>query len=381
MVLCCVRNCVMNHNLNEHPKHTEKNKEKNKEKNITNKNVSITFKKIDVRRKVKKSLLSIVVPVFNESEVISLCDKRLNAVSDILSVDVEIIYVNDGSTDNTLQLLKSYRQDNKRISIVDLSRNFGKEIAMTAGLDHAEGDAVIVIDADLQDPPELIPKMISEWQQGYDVVYMKRDNRRGETLMKKITASGFYFIINKMSNVEIPRDVGDYRLLSRRAVDSLNGLRESNRFMKGLFSWLGYKQKEILYHRDERMKGVSKWNYSALFNLAIEGITSFSVAPLKLASVLGVLSLFLVSAFSAWVGVDFFVSDIEPSSMTLLSMGLVFFAGLQMLLLGILGEYVGRMFMETKNRPLYLVNEFQKSEMSVGDKLQNNASFYQQYLS
>ncbi len=312
-------------------------------------------------KNTRRPMLSIVVPVYNEEEIIESCNTRLNSVADTLALNTEIIYVNDGSSDSTLSLITKMREVNKRISILDLSRNFGKEIAMTAGLDHAQGDAVIVIDADLQDPPELIPQMIAQWQQGYDVVYMKRANRYNESLMKKITAYGFYRIINSMSHIDIPQDVGDFRLLSRRAADSLCQLRESNRFMKGMFAWLGFKQKEIIYDREEREKGKSKWSYGALFNLAIEGITSFSTAPLRLASVIGVICLSAFFILFMWQGVEFFVFQQIPSSITWLSLGFLLFCGLQMSMLGIIGEYLGRMYMETKKRPLYLINEWQQS--------------------
>jgi polyisoprenyl-phosphate glycosyltransferase len=317
--------------------------------------------------KKNRPLLSIIVPVYNESEVIERCHNRLDNVAQTLPLNVEIIYVNDGSTDDTLTLLHALSYYNNRISIIDLSRNFGKEIAMTAGLDHARGDAVILIDADLQDPPELIPEMVAEWQRGYDVVYMKRASRRGESWLKKITAYGFYRIINRISHIEIPQGVGDFRLLSRRAVDSVCQLRESNRFMKGLFAWLGYKQKELLYNRDERAEGKSKWSYPALWNLAIEGITSFSIAPLKLASYLGLLCLTAFVLLGMWLGAEFIVYQQAPTSMSLLSTGLLLFAGVQMMLLGVIGEYLGRMYMETKKRPLYLVNDWQKADIDAQD--------------
>jgi len=308
-----------------------------------------------------RPLLSIIVPVYNEQAVIEYCHQRLDEVADSLPLDVEIIYVNDGSSDNSLQLLHKLRLKSKRISIIDLSRNFGKEIAMTAGLDHAQGDAVVIIDADLQDPPELIPQMITEWQRGYDIVYMKRGSRRGETWLKKVTAHGFYRLISRISLIDIPQGVGDFRLLSRRAVDSLCKLRESNRFMKGLFAWLGFKQKEIIYHRDERAQGDSKWSYRALWGLAMEGITSFSVAPLKLASYIGVSCIAASLLYGLWLASHFFIWHQTPPAMSILATALLFFGGLQMIILGIMGEYIGRMYMETKNRPLYLVNDWQQS--------------------
>jgi len=311
-----------------------------------------------IGRKKQRPLLSIIVPVYNEQEVIENCHQRIEAVADSLPLNTEIIYINDGSNDESLQLLHAMRKKHKRMAIIDLSRNFGKEVAMTAGLDHAKGDAVIILDADLQDPPELIPQMITEWQRGYDIVYMKRTSRQGETWLKQATAHTFYRLIARISHIDIPQGVGDFRLLSRRAVDSLCQLRESNRFMKGLFAWLGFKQKEILYDRDERISGNSKWNYRALWNLALEGITSFSTAPLKLASYIGLFSLLAALLASLWVGIKFLSFNEPVSATVLLSIGLIFFAGLQMIILGIMGEYLGRIYMESKKRPLYLVNHW-----------------------
>lgn len=311
-----------------------------------------------------RALLTIIVPVYNEQDGLENCYKRINAVADTLTINTEIMFINDGSSDTTLELIYNWQKSNKRISVIDLSRNFGKEIAMTAGLDYARGDAVIIIDADLQDPPELIPQMVSEWQHGYDIVYMKRESRQGETWMKKITAHGFYYIINRISQVEMPQGVGDFRLLNRRAVDSICQLRESGRFMKGLFAWLGFKQKEILYHRDERASGNSKWSYLALWNLAIDGITSFSTAPLKLASYVGIFSI-LISVFCFfWLATEFVVDHQPPSSLSLIATGFLFFGGLQMIFMGIMGEYLGRLYLESKKRPLYLINAEHPSEIS-----------------
>jgi len=312
--------------------------------------------KQSTNKKTHRPLLSIIVPVYNETEVLEYCHQRLSVVADMLPVNTEIIYINDGSSDESLALLYHLKQQDARIAVIDLSRNFGKEIAMTAGLDHSQGDAVIVIDADLQDPPELIPKMIAQWQCGYDIVYMKRASRKGESWFKKFSANVFYRLINRISKVDIPEGVGDFRLLSRRAVDSLCQFRESNRYMKGLFAWLGYKQKAIIYDRDERASGSSKWKYLALFDLAVDGITAFSTAPLKLASYIGIMCVSLSMLASIWLVVDSFIFNASISSMKLLVTGLFFFGGMQMIMLGILGEYLGRMYMETKNRPLYLIN-------------------------
>jgi glycosyltransferase involved in cell wall biosynthesis len=270
----------------------------------------------------------------------------------------EVIYVNDGSSDNSLNLLHGLKQKHSNISILDLSRNFGKEIAMAAGFDHANSDAVVIIDADLQDPPEVIPRLIEVWRTGFDVVCAKRNIRHGETLFKKASAKLFYRIVNKLSKVKLPTDVGDFRLLSLRAVDSLKLLREQNRYSKGLYVWIGYAQTTIIYDRDPRFAGKSKWNYIRLCELAIEGITSFSTIPLKVASLFGVCSAFASLLFMLYIFFEtlFFHNPIKgyPSLMVVV----LFLGGVQLICLGILGEYIGRIFLETKARPLYLLNSY-----------------------
>lgn len=304
------------------------------------------------------SLISIVVPAYNEQEVLTDFHLRLSAVLDTLPIACEIIYVNDGSQDNTLTIIDSLYQEDNRVALVDMSRNFGKEIALTAGLHKAQGDAVVVIDADLQDPPELIPELIREWQNGYDVVYAKRSRREGESFIKKATAHGFYRIMQRMGHVKLPEDTGDFRLLSRRAVDALNTLTEHHRFMKGLFTWIGYKQKAVLYERDPRHAGQTKWNYWRLWNFAIEGITSFTIAPLKFASYSG-----LVIALGAMAyGIYFLIRTLlygnpVPGYPSLIVI-ILFLGGVQLMFIGILGEYIGRIFTETKRRPLYFLNQY-----------------------
>lgn len=305
--------------------------------------------------------LSVVVPVFNEEEVLPEFHRRLASVLDKLSAQSEIIYVNDGSIDGSLHEIRRLKTEDARIAIVDLSRNFGKEIAMTAGFDHAHGDAVVVIDADLQDPPELIPEMIKHWQGGYDVVYAQRTSRAGESAFKKTTAHLFYRLMQKLSRVDIPRDAGDFRLLSRRAVDALAGLREQHRFMKGLFAWIGYPQKAIPYQRDSRHDGKTKWSYIGLWNFAIEGITSFSTVPLKAATYLGVLTAFGAFLFGMFIVLQtLFYGNPVPGYPSLLVV-VLFLGGIQLMALGVIGEYLGRMFDETKGRPLYLINGYEEA--------------------
>src|SRR5271165_1393207 len=231
--------------------------------------------------------LSVVVPCFNEAEGIREFHRRLSAVMDKLLAPWEVVYVNDGSRDTTLHRLEQLQRDDGRVALVNLSRNFGKEIALTAGLDHATGEAVIIIDADLQDPPEVIPELVAAWRRGFDMVYAQRRTRVGETWLKRTTADAFYRVMQHIGGVALPRDTGDFRLMSRRATDALLQLREQHRFMKGLFAWIGFPSQAVQYDRAPRHAGASSWNYWKLWNLAVEGITGFTVAPLKVATYLG----------------------------------------------------------------------------------------------
>ena len=235
-------------------------------------------------------LLSVIVPVFNESAVLADFHRQMSAVMLETGSDYELIYIDDGSSDNTVDRIAEIRKTDTHVALIELSRNFGKEIALSAGLDHARGDAVIIIDADLQDPPGLVHTFLEEWRNGYDVVYGRRTDRRGDSRAKILTAKWFYRTLNYLSDVEIPGDVGDFRLLSRRAVDALTSLPERHRYMKGLYAWIGYPQKSIPYVREPREAGDSKWSYWRLWNFALEGITSFSDVPLKVATYVGVLT-------------------------------------------------------------------------------------------
>ena len=305
--------------------------------------------------------LSIVVPAYNEQEVLPEFHRRLCGVLGGIEDSSEIIYVNDGSHDNTLAVLQELRRNDPRVSIVDLSRNFGKEIALTAGLDHARGLATVVIDADLQDPPELIPELVKQWSAGYDVVYAKRTERSGETWVKKLTAKLFYRLIKRVGEVAIPEDSGDFRLLSRRALDALKQLREQHRFMKGLFAWIGYPQQAVLYRRDARFAGITKWNYWKLWTLALEGITSFTTAPLKIATYVGVLAALLAFVFALFIVYKTLVYGDPVRGYPSLTVIVLFLGGIQLVALGVIGEYLGRMFTETKHRPLYLVKDLYSS--------------------
>lgn len=306
--------------------------------------------------------ISVVVPVFNEEEVLAEFHRRLTGVMTALGEAWEVIYVNDGSTDASASWLEQLARAESHVVFIDLSRNFGKEIAMTAGLDHAEGDAVVVIDADLQDPPELISEFVREWRvSGADVVYGKRRSRGGESVLKKLTARVFYRVIQRFSRVRIPEDTGDYRLMSRRAVQALAGLREQHRFMKGLFAWIGFVQKPVLYDRDPRFAGQSKFNYWKLWNFALEGITSFTTAPLRLATYLGLVVAGFAFLFGAWIIYQTIAHGNPVAGYPSLIVVVLFLGGVQLAFIGILGEYVGRMFDESKGRPLYVVR--QRSEI------------------
>ena len=307
--------------------------------------------------------LTVIVPVFNEEAVLPEFHRRLAVVMDGLAMQGEIIYVNDGSIDGSLNKIHRLMAEDTRVAIVDLSRNFGKEIAMTAGLDHAHGDAVVVIDADLQDPPELIPEMIEQWQSGYDVVYAQRTSRAGESAFKKSTAHVFYRLIQKLSRVQIPHDAGDFRLLSRRAVEALSGLREQHRFMKGLFAWIGYPQKAIQYERDARYGGETKWNYIGLWNFAIEGITSFSTIPLKVATYVGMLTALGAFLYGMFIVLETILYGNPVAGYPSLLVVVLFLGGIQLMALGVIGEYLGRMFDETKGRPLYLIKDYKSPNM------------------
>ncbi len=303
--------------------------------------------------------LTVVVPVFNEADSVAALFERLRAVLEALPLSWCVLFVDDGSSDDTQSVLAGLHDQDGRAGWLRLSRNFGKEIAMTAGLDRAEGDAVIIIDADLQDPPELIPELIERWRQGFDVVYAQRTARTGETWLKRATAAVFYRLINRVSRIPIPSNTGDYRLLSRRAVDALGRVRERHRFMKGLFAWVGFRQVAVPYRRQPRYAGKSKFGYWRLWNFAVDGITSFTSAPLKFATYLGLLA--AISALSYGVVVVaktlLFGDPVRgyPSMMAVI----LFLGGIQLMALGIIGEYLGRLFDESKRRPLYLVDDFE----------------------
>ncbi len=303
--------------------------------------------------------ISILVPAYNEQEVLEPLYHRLGTLAnDNKSYEFEFLFVNDGSRDKTLEIIKDFAEQDTRVSYVDLSRNFGKEIAMIAGLDHVTGDATVIIDADLQDPPELIPRMIKYWEDGFEDVYAKRNSRLGESWLKRATSKLYYRLLQKATHIPIQQDTGDFRLLDRVCVDALKQIRESQRYTKGMFSWIGYKKKEITYNRDPRAAGETGWSYPKLINFAIDGLTSFTIAPLRISSFMGILVSLVAFIYIVYLvfRTIFFGTDLAgyPSMMAVI----LFLGGVQLLSLGVIGEYIGRIFNETKQRPLYFVQEY-----------------------
>lgn len=309
--------------------------------------------------------ISILIPAYNEQEVLQMLYERLHKLAgDTPGYQFEFMFVNDGSRDKTLEMLKKLATRDPRVAYVNLSRNYGKETAMLAGFDHVTGDAMVIIDADLQDPPELIPQMLGYWKQGYDDVYAKRRSRAGESWFKKKTSVWYYKLLQSTTRIPIQVDTGDFRLLDRRCIDALREFRESERYTKGMFSWIGFNKKEILYDRDPRAAGETKWNYMKLFNLAVDGFTSFTTAPLRLASVMG----FIVSA-AAFVYIVYLL--VRPlfgvstgGGYSSIMAVVLFLGGVQLISLGIIGEYIARIFNETKHRPLYFVEEYHAAHMA-----------------
>ncbi len=313
--------------------------------------------------------ITILIPCYNEEKSLDILYERLKKLIDDMSAyQFKVLLVNDGSVDHTLDIMRELHAKDSVVSYLSLSRNFGKEIAMLAGLDYAEGDAVIIMDADLQDPPELIPQMIREWENGYDDVYARRRSRAGETWFKKATAHWYYRILQKFADIDIPADVGDFRLLDRQAVDALCSLRERQRYTKGLFSWIGYNKKELLFDRDPRAAGNSKMKFFKLLGLAVDGITSFSVAPLRLASILGLIISTIAFAYLVFVIVKTILFGDPVAGYPSMISIILFMGGIQLIVLGIIGEYVGRIFYEAKGRPDYLAGEYNGMKVLCKEK-------------
>jgi dolichol-phosphate mannosyltransferase len=302
-------------------------------------------------------LLSVVVPVYNEELVIAEFVARAQTVLKNLGCSYELIFVNDGSKDKTLDILKTEKNKHANIRIISLSRNFGHQAALTAGTDHAKGDAVVIIDSDLQDPPELIPELVKKWQEGFDIVDARRKRRMGETIFKTWTAKVFYRLLQKLSNVEIPVDVGDYRLLSRRALEALVKLRESHRYVRGLVAWLGFPRTSVEYVRDKRFAGETKYPLIKMLRFSLDGITSFSILPLRMASYLGFTIALLSLLYVPYAIYVKYISKTAVLGWTTVIIAIFFLGGIQLFCIGILGEYIGIIHEESKKRPLYLIKE------------------------
>ncbi|MEW5249519.1 glycosyltransferase family 2 protein [Microbulbifer sp. 2201CG32-9] len=302
-------------------------------------------------------LLSIVVPVFNESAMLPVFFQQVLPIVKALPLRTELIFIDDGSEDDSAEYLKRALHKHSEQKLIKLSRNFGKEAAVTAGLEHTRGDAVVIMDADLQDPPEYIPVMVDTWLSGTDVVLMQRRSRVGETLLKRLSAHLFYRLLNRTSRTEIPVDTGDFRLMSRRSVNALLSLKERNRYMKGLFAWVGMPTKVIHYDRASRAAGTTKWSFWGLLGLALEGLTSFSISPLRWAAGVGLLASAAGALFGIWiVAKTLFIGDVAAGYPSLLAI-VTFLGGVQLFSIGLVGEYVGKTYMETKQRPVYLAEE------------------------
>jgi polyisoprenyl-phosphate glycosyltransferase len=302
---------------------------------------------------------SLVLPIYNEEETIPELVRRLRDLMEQFDGEVEVILVDDGSRDSSYELMVAAREMDPRFKLLRLSRNFGHQVAVTAGLDVASGDAVIVMDSDLQDPPEVALELAARWRDGYEVVYAVREERQGESRFKRATAAGFYRLFKRMSDVDVPLDVGDFRLVDRRALDAFRSMRESNRYVRGMFSWIGFRQVGVPFKRDERFAGETKYPLPKMIKFATDGIVSFSAYPLRLALKVG----FVVSAFSFVLGIVFLVSRIaglySVPGLASIAVFVAFLGGIQLLLLGIVGEYIARIHDEVKGRPLYLVSDAQ----------------------
>lgn len=308
-------------------------------------------------------LITILIPCYNEEAVLEQFYQRTVSVlnnDDLRENNFTLLFVNDGSTDNTFDIIEKLHEKDSRVSCVNLSRNFGKEIAMLAGIDFLKSDAVIIMDADLQDPPELIPKMIYWWRKGYEDVCLKRRTREGETFFKKLTSHVYYRLLQHLTDVYIQPDVGDFRLLDKKCIDALKCIRETQRYTKGLFSWIGFKKKEILFDRKPRAAGKTKWNYWKLTNLAIQGITSFSITPLRIASGIGATLSLIAIIYMLYIFISTLLYHNPVAGYPSLICVILFIGGIQLFVLGIIGEYLGRIFIESKNRPPYFVESYIK---------------------
>lgn len=308
-----------------------------------------------------KKLVSILVPCYNEEASLPKLYEEVSKLMDAENnYDWELFFINDGSRDRTIDIIKALYEKDHRISYVDLARNFGKENAMLAGFDYVKGDCMVIMDADLQDPPSLIPDMLKYWEEGYDDVYAKRSSRGKESWLRRRLSMLFYSILDHSTRYEVLRNVGDFRLLDRKCIEALKQLRENERYTKGLFCWIGYKKKEIMFDRGDRVAGQSNWGYHALFNLAIEGITSFTTAPLRIATFIGLIVAIWALGYMGWIIAKVLIWGDPVQGYPTIMTVMLFLGAIQLISIGILGEYIARIFNESKGRPTYLINEFRE---------------------
>lgn len=311
---------------------------------------------------IRTMKLSLIVPIYNESASLTAFFTRVEGVLEKLEHPYEVVCIDDGSTDSSFEQLNLHRKRNPAIKILRLTRNFGKDIALSAGLDHCDGDAVIPLDADLQDPPEVIPELLRKWQEGYEVVFARRESRISDSFLKRTSASLFYWVFNHLTDTEIPPNTGDFRLMDRQVVEALRRIPERNRFMKGIFAWVGYRQAEVVYERPPRESGSTQWNYRKLWNFALDGITSFSTVPLRVWFYFGAVIAAFTVAYVIFLVVWTLYFGIDVPGYASLMVAVLFLGGIQIMSLGVIGEYLGRIYLEVKKRPLYLVQDAQGFE-------------------
>lgn len=302
--------------------------------------------------------VTVLVPCYNEEETLPLFyDRICNTIAEIPGYEWELLFVNDGSRDNTLQIMRNLHMRDSRVSYVGLSRNFGKERAMLAGFDYAAGDCMVIMDADLQDPPELLPQMLRYWEEGYEDIYAKRSSRGKESFMRRFFSLMYYRILQKTTKIEVLQNVGDFRLLDRCCIEALKQMRESERYTKGMFCWIGFRKKEMVFDRGDRAAGKSSWNFMSLFALAIEGITSFSIAPLRISTIIGLVVSIAAFIYMIFIFVKTLIFGDPVQGFPTIMIVMLFLGGIQLLSIGVLGEYIGRIFNESKHRPVYIVSE------------------------
>lgn len=328
---------------------------------------SVTIEPVNAAQRRSRPFISIIAPCFNEADNIDLFAQSLHKIVAGADFDYELVFIDDGSTDDTREKLIALSKAHDEIRVIVFSRNFGKEAAMTAGLDHAQGDAIIVMDVDLQDPPELIHDFIAKWREGYDVVYGSRQDRTSDSFAKRFTAEGFYRLFNRISGVKIPENTGDYRLMDRRVVEVIKTLPERSRFMKGLFAWVGFKSVGIAYARPERARGETKFNFWRLWNFALDGFVSFSTVPLRIWTYVGGVVAFLSFFYASAIIIRTLITGTDVPGYASLLTFILFFGSIQLLSVGVLGEYISRLFIEVKRRPVYVIDEICAGEAGAED--------------